>query len=160
MYEERETFSLTPKALQRGRIGLSESTREVLQIKGLARDVFGQLLNGQPLGRKYIMAEYIEVHTTIDSLEGAQKIANAIVSRRLAACVQVSGPITSTYWWQGNMEQAEEWVCTAKARGELYSRLEQAIREVHPYDVPEILAVSVVAGNTDYLTWVSQETSA
>jgi periplasmic divalent cation tolerance protein len=106
------------------------------------------------------MAEYIEVHTTIDSQEGAQKIASAIVSRRLAACVQVSGPITSTYWWQGKMEQAEEWVCTAKTRSELYSQLEQAIREVHTYDVPEILAVNVVAGNTDYLNWVSQETSA
>jgi periplasmic divalent cation tolerance protein len=106
------------------------------------------------------MAEYIEVHTTIDSQEGAQKIANAIVSRRLAACVQISGPITSTYWWQGKMEQAEEWVCTAKTRSELYNELEQAIREVHTYDVPEILAVNVVAGNTDYLKWVSQETSA
>ncbi len=106
------------------------------------------------------MAEYIEVHTTIDSQEGAQKIANAIVSRRLAACVQISGTITSTYWWQGKMEQAEEWVCTAKTRSELYNELEQAIREVHTYDVPEILAVDVVAGNTDYLKWVSQETSA
>jgi periplasmic divalent cation tolerance protein len=106
------------------------------------------------------MTEYIEVHTPIDSQEGAQKMANAIVSRRLAACVQVSGPIISTYWWQGKMEQAQEWVCTAKTRAELYSQLEQAIREVHPYDVPEILAVKVVAGNPDYLTWVSQETSA
>lgn len=106
------------------------------------------------------MAEYIEVHTTIDSREGAQKIADAIVSRRLAACVQISGPITSTYWWQGKMERAEEWVCTAKTRSELYSQLEQAIREVHTYDVPEILAVNVGAGNTDYLEWVSQETSA
>lgn len=106
------------------------------------------------------MTEYVEVHTTIDSQEGAQKMANAIVSRRLAACVQVSGPIISTYWWQGKMEQAQEWVCTAKTRGEFYSQLEQAIREVHPYDVPEILAVKVVAGNPDYLTWVSQETSA
>lgn len=106
------------------------------------------------------MAEYIEVHTTIDSQEGAQKIATAIVSGHLAACVQISGPITSTYWWQGKMEQAEEWVCTAKTRSELYSKLEQAIREVHAYDVPEILAVNVVAGNTDYLNWISQETSA
>lgn len=106
------------------------------------------------------MAEYIQVHTTIDSQEGAQKIANAIVSKHLAACVQISGPITSTYWWQGKMEQAEEWVCTAKTRCELYNKLEQAIREVHTYDVPEILAVNIVAGNTDYLNWILQETSA
>ena len=106
------------------------------------------------------MAEFITVQTTIDSKEGAQKIAEAIVGKRLAACAQVSGPITSTYWWQGKMEQAEEWICTAKTRSELYNKLEQAIREVHTYDVPEILAVNVVAGNADYLNWVSQETSA
>jgi periplasmic divalent cation tolerance protein len=106
------------------------------------------------------MTEYIEVRTTIGSQEDAQKIANAIVSKHCAACVQISGPITSIYWWQGNMEQTEEWVCTAKTRSELYSKLEQTIREVHTYDVPEILAVHVVAGHTDYLNWVSQETSA
>src|SRR5579864_7617078 len=107
-----------------------------------------------------MMTEYIEVHTTIDSQEGAQKIANAIVSAYLAACVQISGPIISTYWWQEKMEQAEEWICTAKTRRELYNELEQAIRAIHPYDVPEILAVDVTAGNADYLNWVSQETSA
>ena len=106
------------------------------------------------------MAEFITVQTTIDSKEGAQKIAEAIVGKHLAACAQVSGPITSTYWWQGKMEQAEEWICTAKTRSELYNKLEQAIREAHTYDVPEILAVNVVAGNADYLNWVSQETSA
>lgn len=106
------------------------------------------------------MAEYIEVHTTTDSHEHAQTIARAIVSRRLAACVQISGPITSVYWWQGQMEQTEEWLCTAKTRATLYQELEQAIREVHTYDVPEILAVEVVAGNASYLAWVTQETGA
>jgi periplasmic divalent cation tolerance protein len=106
------------------------------------------------------MAEYIEVRTTTDSQERAQAIARAIVSRRLAACVQIIGPITSVYWWQGKIEQAEEWLCTAKTRGTLYRELEQAIREAHTYDVPEILAVEVVAGNADYLDWVTQETSA
>ena len=106
------------------------------------------------------MTDFILVQTSIDSQDSAQKIANAIVSGHLAACVQVSGPIISTYWWQGKMEQTEEWICTAKTRSELYSKLEQAIREVHTYDVPEILAVNVVAGNTDYLNWIIQETSA
>lgn len=105
------------------------------------------------------MTDFIQVHTTIDSREGAQKIAEVVVSKRLAACVQVSGPITSTYWWQGKLEQAEEWVCTAKTRRELYGDLEQTIREVHTYDVPEILAVSVTVGNASYLDWISQETT-
>ena len=106
------------------------------------------------------MAQFIEVHTTIDSKEAAQKIAQALVAQRLAACVQVSGPIISTYWWQGKVEQAEEWVCTAKTRRELYTVLEQAIRQVHPYDIPEIVAVDLVAGHASYLDWVTQETSA
>jgi|SRR5579859_3743484 len=106
------------------------------------------------------MTKLIEVHTSIDSKEGAQKIANAIVSQRLAACVQISGPISSIYWWQEKREQGEEWLCTAKTRRELYNKLEQAIREVHTYDVPEILAVDIVAGNAAYLDWISQETKA
>ena len=104
------------------------------------------------------MTAYLEVHTTIDTKAGAQKIAAALVSQRLAACVQISGPIVSTYWWQGTIEQAEEWICTAKTRKELYDVLEQTIRTIHPYDVPEILAVDIVSGNTNYLDWVSQET--
>lgn len=104
------------------------------------------------------MTEIIEVHTTIDSKEAAQKIAEAIISKRLAACVQVSGPIISTYWWEGKIERTEEWVCTAKSRKELYSDLEQAIRENHSYNTPEILAVEVVAGNRSYLDWIEQET--
>jgi periplasmic divalent cation tolerance protein len=105
------------------------------------------------------MTEFIEVHTTIDSIEAAQKMAEVIVSKRLAACVQVSGPITSIYWWQGKIEHTEEWVCTAKTQRALYSDLEQAIRAVHSYDVPEILAVDVLTGNPAYLDWVVQETS-
>lgn len=106
------------------------------------------------------MAEFIEVRTAIDSKEAALKIADAIVSRRLAACVHVSGPITSTYWWQGAIEHAEEWVCTAKTRKALYPDLEQAIRDKHSYDTPEILAVDVSAGSASYLDWIIQETRA
>ena len=104
------------------------------------------------------MAEFITVQTTIDSKDGAQKIAEALVRRHLAACVQVSGPITSTYWWEGKLEQSQEWMCAAKTRKELYNELEQAIRENHPYDTPEILAIPVVAGIKSYLDWIETET--
>ena len=104
------------------------------------------------------MAEIIEVHTTIDSEAGAQTIAQALVSQRLAACVQVSGPIVSTYWWKGKIDQAEEWICTAKTQKDLYGEVEQAIRRVHTYHEPEILAVDVIAGSQGYLNWVVQET--
>lgn len=105
------------------------------------------------------MSDFIQVTTAIDSEDGARKIADALVSRRLAACVHVAGPITSTYWWQGAMETAREWVCTAKTRGVLYDVVEKAIREVHPYDVPEILATPVLAGSQEYLHWIANETT-
>lgn len=102
--------------------------------------------------------DFIQVYTAIDSKGAAQRIADAVVTRRLAACCWVSGPITSTYWWQGKLEQAEEWVCTMKTRKELYDELEKAIKEVHTYDIPEVLATSIVAGNKSYLDWIANET--
>jgi periplasmic divalent cation tolerance protein len=104
------------------------------------------------------MKNFIQVSTAIDSEEGAQKIAHTLVSRRLAACVHVAGPISSTYWWQGRMETAQEWTCTAKTRKKLYGAVEQAIREVHPYEVPDILATPVLAGSQSYLDWITSET--
>jgi len=95
--------------------------------------------------------------TTIDSRDEAQNIARVLVQGRLAGCVQIIGPITSTYWWQDQIETDEEWLCIAKSRQELYLQLEKTIRQIHPYDVPEILAIPVVAGNPDYLTWLTNE---
>jgi periplasmic divalent cation tolerance protein len=105
------------------------------------------------------MSSFIQVSTTIDTQEGAKKIADALVEKRLAACVHVSGPITSTYWWQGQVEMAQEWVCIAKTRQDLYNAIEQAIRDVHSYDEPEILATPILTGSQGYLRWVAQETT-
>lgn len=102
--------------------------------------------------------DFIQVHTAIDSREAAQRIADEVVTRRLAACCWVSGPITSTYWWQGKLEQAEEWVCTIKTRRDLYDELEKAIKEVHTYDTPEVLAIPVLVGSKSYLDWIANET--
>ena len=98
-----------------------------------------------------------QVVTTTATKADAQAIATAVVARRLAACAQVIGPITSTYWWQGKIETAEEWLCVMKSRQDLYEKLEQAIRQVHPYKVPEILAIPVVVGSQDYLEWMDHE---
>ncbi len=104
------------------------------------------------------MTEFIQVTTAIDSKEGAQKIAEALVTERLAACVHVSGPITSTYWWQGKMEVAEEWVCAAKTRRDLYGDVENMLKRLHPYEEPEIIATPIVAGSPGYLNWIGDET--
>ncbi len=106
------------------------------------------------------MSDFIEVTTAIDSEEGAQKIAQTLVERRLAACVHVTGPVTSTYWWQSKMEVAKEWTCAAKTRKELYDAVEKAIREAHSYDEPEIVALPIINGSRGYLDWIAAETTA
>ena len=103
------------------------------------------------------MAEYIQVSTTTDKKEAAQKVARGVVEKRLAACAQIVGPITSSYWWKDNIEEEEEWLVVMKTRNDLYQELEKAIKDIHSYDVPEILALPVIAGNQAYLDWLDSE---
>ena len=104
-----------------------------------------------------MMEEYIQVVTAIEKREDAEKIAKALVEKRLAACVQILGPIVSTYWWKGTIERAEEWLCIIKSKKKLYEELEKSIKEIHPYETPEIFALPVVAGSKEYLKWLSNE---
>ncbi len=103
------------------------------------------------------MTDYIQVVTTTERKEDAQRIARALVEARLAACVQIVGPITSTYRWKGAIETAEEWQCAAKSRQDLFAQIDEAIRAIHPYEVPEILAVPIAAGSSAYLEWLEAE---
>jgi len=95
--------------------------------------------------------------TAVGSAKDARRIAGLLVDKHLAACVQVIGPITSTYRWKGKVETAREWLCLAKTRKSLYARVESTIRRNHPYEVPEILALPVSAGSTSYLAWLDRE---
>lgn len=104
------------------------------------------------------MTEFIHVSTTTDKKEDAERISKAIVENKLAACVQISGPIKSIYWWNDNIEENEEWLLAMKTSMEIYPRLEQAIKNFHPYEVPEIIAIPISAGNKDYLDWLEKET--
>jgi periplasmic divalent cation tolerance protein len=103
------------------------------------------------------MTDYIQVYTTTEKREEAKEIARDVVEKRLAACAQVLGPIASTYWWKGMIEEAEEWVCVMKSRRDRYKRLEETIRGIHPYEEPEILAVPIEAGSRGYLNWLDRE---
>ncbi len=99
-------------------------------------------------------SEYLQVLSTAGSREEAGAIAAALVERRLAACVQISGPITSIYRWQGTIENAEEWHCLAKTATSHWDKVEAAIQELHSYDEPEIIATPIVAGSAGYLRWI------
>jgi len=103
------------------------------------------------------MGPYIQVITTTEKKEDAEKIAVTLVERKLAACVQILGPIVSTYRWKGAIETATEWQCVIKSREGLYPEIEKAIQTVHPYEVPEIIVVPIMAGSRDYLEWLQGE---
>jgi periplasmic divalent cation tolerance protein len=103
------------------------------------------------------MPEYIQVVTTTARRDEAERIAITLVEQRLAACVQIIGPIGSTYRWHGEIEMAQEWQCWAKSRRDLYPEIEATIRRLHPYEVPEILALPVLAGSASYLAWLDAE---
>ena len=82
------------------------------------------------------------------------------MEERLAACAQVAGPIQSTYRWQGGVETAEEWYCHLKTAADRAPALIARIRGLHPYDIPEIIAVPIVAGDPEYLRWVGESATA
>jgi len=102
------------------------------------------------------MTEYVQVLTSVGSHEEADRIGSALIERRLAACVQVLGPITSRFRWKGEVEEAQEWLCIAKTEAVRYHEVEAAIRELHSYEEPEILAIPILAGSQGYLDWVSR----
>jgi len=103
--------------------------------------------------------DVLQVTTTAGSREEARALAGVLLERRLAACVQVVGPVESRYRWEGRLETATEWLCVAKTTAGRYDEVEAAIRQAHSYDVPEILAVPVVGGSEAYLRWVAEETA-
>lgn len=99
---------------------------------------------------------YVQVFTTVDDGEKAQHLAQGLVQARLAACVQVVGPIHSTYWWQGQVESSTEFLLLIKTRSDLFPQLEAWIKEHHPYQVPELLAVPVTQAGRAYLAWMER----
>jgi periplasmic divalent cation tolerance protein len=86
------------------------------------------------------------------------ELARAAVQARLAACAQVAGPIASTFWWEGGIERAEEWLVMLKLPADRYSELAAFITERHSYDEPEIVALPILAGSASYLSWIREET--
>ena len=104
------------------------------------------------------MKSYIQVSTTTETKEQAQKIAKYLVEQKLAACVQISGPIESTYRWKGKVETAKEWLCLIKTLTTLFKKVEVAIKKLHPYETPEIIAVPIIKGNREYMNWLDDET--
>lgn len=97
----------------------------------------------------------ILVLTTAGSPEQAQAIAGALVERRLAACVNVVSNVCSVYRWKGELAREEEALLVIKTEATLFSQVQAAIRELHTYELPEVVAVQVADGDPEYLAWLS-----
>src|SRR5215467_1316321 len=102
------------------------------------------------------MSEYVQITTTTGTRQDAEQIASELVSRRLAGCVQVSGPIVSTFRWQGKVETAEEWICTVKTTAAQLNAIQSLFDDIHPYDVPELITTPIVDGSDAYLRWLRE----
>jgi len=103
------------------------------------------------------MEAYIQISTTTETKEQAQKIAQYLVEEKLAACVQILGPIISVYRWKGKVENTQEWICLIKTLEDLYNKVETAIKSRHSYEIPEIIAVQICKGSPEYLSWLENE---
>ena len=102
--------------------------------------------------------KYAVVSTTFETREQAEKLAQELVERRMAACVQLT-PVTSFYRWKGEIERAEEVLLAAKTTAARADEILAFIAQHHPYEVPEILVTPVLAGHAPYLQWIDEETA-
>ncbi|MDH5599836.1 MAG: divalent-cation tolerance protein CutA [Gammaproteobacteria bacterium] len=106
------------------------------------------------------MDNYILVLNTCNSAEIASKIAETLVSKKLAACVNIVNGVESVYQWQEKIEHDKELLLIIKTRQSLFSQLEHEIQELHDYELPEIIAVPIEAGEKNYLNWIKSATNA
>jgi len=104
------------------------------------------------------MNEYIVVKTMVPDRDTGEKIAQALLEKRLAACVSVSAVATSMYWWQGEITRDREFQLMIKTRASCYPDLESTILAIHPYEIPEIIAIPLKTGYPRYLDWIAAET--
>jgi periplasmic divalent cation tolerance protein len=106
------------------------------------------------------LPEQVQLQFTAPSAEEAGRLGRLAVEGRLAACAQVAGPVTSTYWWQGALTSTTEWVCTLKTTSRLVPSLIASLRAAHPYEVPELVVTPLSGGDPDFLAWVMAETAS
>jgi len=101
---------------------------------------------------------YIVVFITAGSKEEAQKIARGLLEEKLAACVNIIDGVESHFWWQGKIDSAKEALLVIKTKKELFNKLAKKVKSLHSYSVPEIIALPIVTGNTEYLNWINDST--
>jgi periplasmic divalent cation tolerance protein len=104
------------------------------------------------------MSQPLLIMSTLPDRASAERIARSLVEAGLVACASVGGALHSVYRWQGKVESAEEFLLSVKTTEDNYERVEAALRAQHPYELPEIVGVSITRGLTPYLRWIDAET--
>lgn len=102
------------------------------------------------------MGEHLLVLTTVGNDDDAAKVAKGLVERRVAACVNILGPVRSLFYWKGKLEDDRERILLVKTRKDRFTDLEAALGELHPYEVPELIAIPIEEGSAAYLNWVDE----
>jgi len=101
------------------------------------------------------MTDKMLVLSTTESRDQARRIAEALVDRKLAACVNIIPKITSIYRWKDKVQEAEEWLLLIKTSSAAFEPLRAALKELHPYELPECIAVAIDDGSEEYLRWIT-----
>lgn len=104
------------------------------------------------------MSVYIVVFITAPDEENSVKIARTLIEEKLAGCVNIVRNIRSIYFWQGKIEDESELLMIVKTKRELFNKLKEKVKSLHPYTVPEIIAMPVIEGSEDYLKWLDEAT--
>ena len=99
----------------------------------------------------------IVVFITTATEEEARRIANLLLSQRKAACVNIVPMINSLFWWQDKLDSAQESLLIVKTKASVLNEIVSLVREIHSYDIPEIIALPIIGGNRDYLEWIDKE---
>ena len=99
----------------------------------------------------------IVVFITTGTAEEARQIADVLIGQRKAACVNILPGVSSLFWWQGKPESAKENLLIVKTKASLLEEIINSVREIHSYDIPEIIALPIIGGNLEYLDWISEE---
>ncbi len=107
--------------------------------------------------KKMEESAYIVLFITASNSEEAHKIAKVLLSQRKAACVNIVPGISSLFWWQDKLDSAQESLLIVKTKASLLNQIVTLVREIHSYEVPEIIALPIIGGNQDYLEWIDKE---
>ena len=106
--------------------------------------------------RNVMVSKYIQVSTTVSKKSDGESIARVLSEKHLSACVQIAS-VTSVYQWKGKLQKSKEWSCVIKTKKNLYKKVEQAIKNLSPYELPEIVANPILGGSKEYLAWMDDE---